>query len=81
MPLGDGEMLRLTAPVKSVRHGDLRPFGTGGYKRVCPECGGLLLGRRHDGTFRILRRDYCLTCGQRYLYTDAEINGEQFHVE
>lgn len=68
-------------PVARVRHARLRRWGDSEWKSSCPACGiGILLGVRRDPeTWKFLHRfDCCIRCGQRFEYTDTEINGEAF---
>jgi hypothetical protein len=45
---------------------------------ACPKCQqGLLLVRRNLETWQLQRTDMCTLCGQRFVYTDAEIAGER----
>lgn len=49
------------------------------YRSKCPTCkDGILMVYRNLYTFELLRRDRCISCGQQFNYTDAEINGERF---
>lgn len=47
------------------------------YKVECPACaGGMLFVARDQMTLALSRDDRCVSCGQRFTYTDAEIGGE-----
>jgi hypothetical protein len=49
------------------------------YRSVCPVCKtGLLLIHRDKETFKLVRSDICIQCGQGFYYTDDKINGEEF---
>lgn len=51
------------------------------YRVCCPACEvGTLLVRRNQKTIRLERGDMCTLCGQRVVYTDAEIAGEPLHA-
>lgn len=67
------------APVK-VRHADLKRFGKGDWKSVCPVCdAGILLGPPRNSEWRMYTRtDRCTRCAQLVHYTDETINGEGF---
>jgi hypothetical protein len=69
--------------VLHVRHSELRRVSEGSsYRSECPACSdGLLLVRRDDKTFVLLREDMCVSCGQIVVYDDQEINGELLHSE
>jgi len=65
-------------PVLSVRHQfmPLDDAGESAFRLSCVVCGGILLIRRDQTTGALLRRDYCVKCGQRYVYLDDMICGE-----
>jgi len=66
-------------PVIQVSHADLERWDDGPYKSKCPTCkDGILMICRDSSTFKLQRRDRCISCGQQFNYTDAEINGERF---
>lgn len=67
------------APTLDVRHSLLvRASAESAYRSVCPACNhGLLLVRRDDRTFELLRHDRCISCGQTVRYVDDAINGER----
>lgn len=71
-------MKNMHAPIRRVRHADLsRANGETGYKSLCPVCHfGFLLISRHPESHTLLRYDRCVSCGQRFAYTDEKINGE-----
>ncbi len=52
------------------------------FKVHCPSCNtGLLLVYRDQKTLRVLREDRCISCAQRFVYTDTEIGGEALPLE
>lgn len=65
------------APFKWVRHGELTRSGDSSYRSKCPVCleGLLLIPRLSSGA--LSKIDSCIRCGQRFVYEDAEINGEK----
>lgn len=64
-------------PVIVVAHATLEKWRQDSPFRVgCPVCGGLLLVRRDQATFQLMRDDLCVRCGQRFHYTDTMIGGE-----
>lgn len=68
--------MNLYQPVLSVRHADLeRASDESDFRSVCPVCGGILLVRRDQRTFALIRHDNCTRCGQRVYYTDDAIAG------
>lgn len=70
--------LNLNSPVLNVKHSELKRFDSGGYKSKCPVCSnGILLIVRDKQTFKMIRQDRCVSCGQKVFYTDARIQGEE----
>lgn len=63
-----------------VVHAELeRADGDSAFRSVCPVCKtGLLLVRRDPKSFKLVRLDACIQCGQEFYYTDTAINGEEF---
>jgi len=62
------------APLVFVRHGELDRTDGSKYRSTCPKCKlGTLLVQRDSITTDILRKDRCLLCGQRVIYTDESI--------
>ncbi len=58
-------------PPIRVKHADLERFGDSAHKSQCPSCGpGILTMQRSVKTMKLLKTDYCLNCGQRFVYTD-----------
>jgi hypothetical protein len=70
-PAIDAEPLR-------VAHASLKPWSEdSAFKAHCPSCNtGLLMVARDQRTLRISREDRCISCAQRFVYTDNEIGGE-----
>ncbi len=67
-------------PALRVMHSDLERFSPGdsAFKSCCPSCQhGLLPVRRDRETKSVSREDSCLFCGQKFLYADASIAGEE----
>ena len=63
-----------------VSHAELkRADEDSAYQSVCPVCEtGLLLVSRDPESFKLIRSDTCVRCGQGFYYTDKAINGEEF---
>ena len=63
-----------------VAHAELeRADEDSAYRSACPVCEtGLLLIHRDQESFKLIRSDTCIQCGQGFYYTDATINGEEF---
>lgn len=61
-------------PVR-VEHSSLeRVTSDSPFKSRCPTCKkGILLVARDQKSLRLLREDACISCGQRYVYTDTFI--------
>ena len=59
-------------PPIRIAHADLERISEeSDYKSKCKVCPkGVLLVRRDQKTFRLLAEDWCLFCGQPYIYTD-----------
>ena len=69
----------LEKPIVQVRHADLKRMNdTSPFRSWCPTCDqGVMLVQR-DGV-KLLRIDHCTMCGQRFVYTDDEIDGVPLH--
>ena len=76
-------MSNLHQPVLAVRHADLeRASDESDFKSVCPACKrGVLLVRRDQQTFALVRHDTCTLCGQHVYYTDETIAGSALPKE
>lgn len=62
-----------------ISHAELERWDDGPYKSKCPACEeGILLIHRDEKSFTLERQDRCISCGQKFYYTDAEVNGEAF---
>jgi uncharacterized protein (DUF983 family) len=61
-------------PAIEVKHADLESRGTKTQlSRVCPTCKeGTLLMHRNPNTLTLKENDYCILCGQSYVYTDID---------
>jgi hypothetical protein len=76
--------LRLHKQPIYVWHKDLKDASESSiYRKECPACDaegqlGLLLVHRDLGSSRLLRRDHCTTCGQRYCYRDEAVGADLF---
>lgn len=60
-------------PIK-VKHSELeRASENSRYKSNCPSCpDGVLPVRRHTLTYELEEMDFCLGCGQAFIYEDIE---------
>ena len=66
-------------PYVLVWHSKLKRFDDGAYKSYCPVCDdGVLLIYRKTDSFKLSRKDYCMSCGQTVVYLDKSVNGEFF---
>lgn len=75
--------VNLNSPVIHVRHTNLQRWDLENslFKSCCPACDkGVLLVARDLVSFKLLREDRCIACGQRVRYTDLKIGSEEFHV-
>ncbi len=83
----DNELLKrvpnLNADPIRVAHASLERWSEeSDFKAHCPTCkDGLLLVHRDKATLRIQREDRCISCAQRFIYTDNEIGGEALPLE
>jgi hypothetical protein len=61
-------------PPKHVKHSELKRANPQAfYRSECPECKlGVLLVTRDKETFVVLETDYCVLCGQQFIYDDVE---------
>jgi hypothetical protein len=67
----------LRNPPQHIKHTELRRTGESAYRSVCPVCGkGVLFVRRDQESLALVNLDGCVICGQTFIYTDKEINGE-----
>jgi len=58
------------SPIKA-KHSDLTRWSDSDFKSKCPACpDGVLLVRRNEKTFKLERLDFCVACGQAFIYTD-----------
>lgn len=60
----------------TVNHGELRDATNDSiYKKECPSCeiGWLLVSREYNPPHKIKANDYCLYCGQRFIYADVDL--------
>ena len=67
-------------PVINIRHKELKRIGSSIYRSICPLCkvGCLpILIYRDSDSFKLLRDDVCILCGQHFYYTDLEYLGEK----
>lgn len=60
--------------VVRVRHSELeRASKSSCYKSKCPVCKkGILLIYRDKNTLQLSEYDRCMSCGQRFVYTDID---------
>lgn len=63
---------RRIKPIK-LKHSSLRRIGDSLFKSECPKCKkGILPVTRDPNTLKVIAEDYCLLCGQHFIYTDFE---------
>ena len=56
-------------PPIRVRHEKLKRVGDSAFRSECPACHrGVLMVRRDQETYELLKEDYCLLCGQAFVY-------------
>ena len=61
--------INLGKPPIRVRHEDLEKPGESDFVSSCPSCKhGILPVRRDQETFELLKEDFCLLCGQAFIY-------------
>ena len=67
--------ININKPIIEVKHKDLKRDSKNSiYKSVCPVCGiGVLLMSRDQETLKLLEYDCCISCGQRFKYTDLPL--------
>jgi len=76
--LGSIEIMKfrenITKPPIQVRHADLeRSNNESMYRSKCPACpDGYLLVQRSPITLQLEAGDWCIACGQRFIYEDIE---------
>jgi len=76
--LGSIEIMKfrenITKPPIQIRHADLkRSNDESMYRSKCPSCpDGCLLVQRDPATCRLEAGDWCIACGQRFIYEDIE---------
>lgn len=70
------------APLIDVRHSELKRWSESCFKSCCPACKeGVLLVYRNPETFKLVRMDRCIVCGQTVRYLDDKIGLEAFQGE
>jgi len=57
-------------PVKHIKKTDLDNLS--GCKANCPECKEGMLLMRRDKNLKLMNSDYCVLCGQQFIYDDLE---------
>ena len=63
---------RRLKPIK-IKHSSLKRVGDSLFRSECPKCkDGILPVTRDQKTLKIIAEDYCLLCGQRFIYEDFE---------
>jgi len=68
----------LRKPPLTVSHSSLERVGDSDFKSVCPSCGeGVLLVVRDQRTMAVTPPDRCVSCGQRFEYSDETVGGER----
>jgi hypothetical protein len=56
----------------TIKHSSLERADESPYRSNCPACkDGILLVRRDQKTLEILAEDNCVSCGQRFVYSDV----------
>ena len=67
----------------TVAHASLAPWSAdSSYRAKCPACpNGILMVYRNEKTMALQRADCCISCGQRFHYTDESIAGEPFEPD
>lgn len=56
-----------------LKHSSLKRVGDSVFKSECPKCkDGILPVTRDPKTLKIIAEDYCLLCGQHFIYEDFE---------
>ena len=70
---------RLDAEPELLRHAELTRVSDSPFRSEHPGCpkDGVLFVRRDEETLKLLREDTCIGCGQRVIYLDDNINGEE----
>ena len=63
--------MNIGAPMKDVRHADLKRLGHSQHTSECPECAdGVLTMKRSPSSGKLQNSDFCTLCGQAFWYTD-----------
>lgn len=62
----------IRTPRKPVVFRDLEQLGDSVFKRLCPDCGGVIIMSRDSITMKLERLCYCFLCGQRYDIVDIK---------
>lgn len=58
-------------PIMKVKHTKMERVRDSAFKSKCPQCKEGILGVRRDPeTFALQEKDFCMLCGQAFLYTD-----------
>jgi len=59
-------------PVLKVKYAELERSGESLYRSECPVCKDGILLMRRDEKGKLLKTDYCVFCGQGFIYTDLK---------
>lgn len=63
--------MNIGAPMKDVRHADLKRVGDSQHTSECPSCGdGVLTMKRSPSSGKLQNSDFCTLCGQVFWYVD-----------
>jgi len=67
-------MINVKNEIIKLNHSDLKRNGESIYRSKCPICKtGVMLMGRDPITGDLQKLDYCIYCGQHYLYLDIDI--------
>ena len=65
--------INIDKPPIHVRHTDLVRASDSRFRSDCPVCkAGALPVRRDQKTLELIAEDYCLLCGQGFIYDDID---------
>ncbi len=68
-------------PIK-VKHSELKRTDDSSFRSACPRCfEGTLLVQRDFDSFEIKADDYCILCGQKFIYSDIDEMREPERIE
>ena len=66
------EAININKNIIKVKHSELKRSDDNSiFRSDCPACkDGILLVQRDNKTFKLLAKDNCILCGQRFIYSD-----------